>query len=391
MNILFISHIWPPAIDGGSQIIYQSQIGLKKLGYNTLVLTTNCSSTDDFIKPSSSPINIRSNSIIRLPVFKTKLFVYLKKIFKLNFFRILATGPIFKPLSFIKAVIKIIKFQPNLIIAGPFPTNISIYALILKKLTGSKLLILPCFHQDDHSFQNPILLNHLKNSDYIWTLTHHEAKYLKNKLKNTNANIFTLYPGIPDTFPLLTFKPKSKEAKLLFLGNFSAHKRIELLLSAFCQVNSKHPQSTLTIAGQKTLYYPNIQKYLKSLPKIVRKNINLVSKKYNQTQLKKYLDRSSILINPSIHESFGLVFLEAASRGVPVIGSDIPPVAEIINQSQAGLIFQKDNQEDLVQKIQTIVNNPNLASKFSQNGIKFSQHHTWTKTIYKLNQYVLKN
>jgi len=69
----------------------------------------------------------------------------------------------------------------------------------------------------------------------------------------------------------------------------------------------------------------------------------------------------------------------------------IPPVAEIIKKSKAGLIFQKDNLKELVNQIQTIANNPSLANKFSQNGIKFSQPHTWTKTINKLNQYVTKN
>lgn len=389
MNILFISHIWPPAIDGGSQIIYQSQIGLKKLGHNILVLTTNCSSTDDFIKPNSSPISISSNSVIRLPVFKTKLFIYLKKLFKLNFFRILATGPIFKPLSFIKAITKTARFKPDLIMAGPLPTTIIPIALFLKKIFKTKLLIVPCFHQYDQSFQNPIFLNCLSQSDLIWTLTHHEAKYLKSNLKVPKAIIFTFYPGIPDTFPRPTFKPKG--VNLLFLGSFSAHKRIELLLSAFCQINCQYPQSTLTIAGQKTLYYPQIKKHLMSLPKKYRNNITITAKKYTQLQLKKYLDQSSLLVNPSIHESFGLVFLEAASRGVPVIGSDIPPITEIIKKSKAGLTFKKDNLKDLVNKIQTITDDPKLASKLSQNGIKFSQNHTWAKAIIKLNQYVLKN
>ena len=388
MNILFLSHIWPPAIDGGSQIIWRSLIGLKKLGHNTLVLTTNCSSTDDFIKPNSTPINISSNSVIRLPVFKTKLFIYLKKLFKFNIFNLLATGPIFKPLSFIKALTKIARFKPDLIMAGPLPTTIIPYALFLKKLYNTNLLTLPCFHQYDQSFQNPIFLNCLLQSDLIWTLTHHEAKYLKNNLKVPKAIIFTLYPGIPDNFPRPTFKPKPKGVKLLFLGSFSAHKRIELLLSAFCQINSKYPQSTLTIAGQKTLYYPQIKKHLMSLPKKYRNNITITAKKYTQLQLKKYLDQSSLLVNPSIHESFGLVFLEAASRGIPIIGSDLPPVVEIIKKSQAGLTFQKDNQKDLVNKIQTIINNPKLANKFCQNGIKFSQGLTWTKTIKKLNKYV---
>lgn len=391
MKVLFVSHIWPPAIDGGSQILANCQKQLKKIGHSTLTLTTNCTSTDDFINPSSKTINTTSKTIIRLPIFKTKLFVYSKKFLnkflnlESDLLNLVSVGPIFRPFPLLKSIIKIIRFKPDLIMAGPFPTTIYSYALFFKKITNSKLLILPCFHQYESSFQNKILINHLKKADYIWTLTRHEKTYLKNNLSTSTTKIFTLYPGISDTF-LKPIKQKTshKTINLLFLGNLAAHKKIKLLLSSFEKINRIYPQTRLTIVGQTTLYYPQIRKHLKTIPKHVKKHIRVITKKYTPSQAKQHLNQADIFINPSVHESFGLVFLEAMSQGIPVVGSNIPPVAEIIKTSKAGLIFKKNNLDDLVSKITKLIKNQKLANNLSSNGIKFTKLRNWSQVTKKL-------
>ncbi len=390
MHILFLSHIWPPAIDGGSQIIYQTQKHLKKLGHKTLVLTTDCFSTDDFIIPKSKILNLKSSQVIRLSVYKTKLFVYLNKLvlflnLKSYILNLAIIGPIFKPFTFIKALVKINQFKPNLIIAGPFPTTISLYAYILSKIFKTILVILPCFHPQDPAFQNHILLNILKQTNLIWTLSSYEQNYLHKLLSIPLNNFFVSPPGI-SLKPLKKIPQKPNTFNILFLGNFAAHKRIELLIKAFAQINQTYPNTTLTIAGQETLYLPQIEKQIKKVPFKIRQKIKIIPKKYNQLQLKKYLDQSHLLVNPSIHESFGIVFMEALSRGVPIIGSSIPNVSDLINSSGAGLVFKKDNLKDLNKKISTLITNQNLYKQFSQNGLKFSQAFNWPKIINNFNK-----
>lgn len=392
MRILFLSHIWPPAIDGGSQIMYQTQKHLKKLGHQTLVLTTDCYSTDDFIIPKSKILHLKSSQVIRLDVYRNKFFVYIKKIISkflkienCKLLNLLSIGPIFKPFTFIKSLVKINQFKPNLIIAGPFPTTISLYAYILSKFFKIKLVILPCFHPQDASFQNKILLNILKKANLVWTLSSYEQNYLKNTLEINSNKFFVSPPGI-NFKPLKIIPKKPNTFNILFLGNFAAHKRIELLIKAFTKVNQRYPNTTLTIAGQKTLHFPQIQKQLKKVPFKIRQKIKIIPKKYNQLQLKKYLDQSHLLANPSVHESFGIVFMEALSRGVPIIGSSIPNVSDLIKSSNTGLVFKEDDLDDLNEKISTLLTNQNLYKQFSQNGLKFSQAFNWPKIINNFNK-----
>lgn len=400
MHILFLSHIWPPAIDGGSQIIYQSQKHLQKLGQSILVLTTNCNSTDDFINPKSSVIKLKSTDIIRLSVYKTKLFVYLKKIVSkllkiacpdqrrnenCKLLNLLSIGPVFKLLPLLKALNQIAKFKPDLIIAGPLPTTISLYAYLIAKIFKTKLVILPCFHHQDLNFHNPILFKTLQQSNLIWTLSTFEKNYLSKKLNIPITRFFLSPPGI-NLKPLTKIPPKPNNFNILFLGNLAYHKKVDLLISAFEKLSPKYKHLSLTIAGQKTLYYPQIKKQLSALNPIVRSKISLYLKKYNQETLKRLLDTSHLMVLPSINESFGIVFVEALSRGVPIIGTDIVTVKHLIQQSKSGLVFRQNNLNDLIIKIETLLNNKKLYQQFGQNGLKFSQSFNWPDIIDKLNE-----
>ncbi|MBU1089038.1 glycosyltransferase family 4 protein [Patescibacteria group bacterium] len=414
MRILLLTHIFPPAVDGGSKIIAKAGEYLGKKGHEIMVLTTNCHSTDDFVNPKSPTIQSSSRPTIRLPVYKhlrrpLKLLSLISQklsprhpehsegSFFLNLLGILQLGPIFKFIPFIKALIKIHKFKPDWIIAGPFPTTIVLYSNLIRKLTSlrsknhqSTLLTLPCFHQFDPAFSRKPLIKTLQNSNLIWTLTQHEANYLSKKYHILKSKFLPLGAGIDKSF----LKPvycrgdlygRPNNPVILFLGNFSAHKRIEFLVKAFQKLSPKYPQLTITIAGQKTLYYPKIQKLLNNIPKNIRPKITIIPKRYNPKTLKYYLDNCTILVNPSIHESFGLTFIEAMARQKPIIGTNIPPVKELIKKSNGGLIFKIDSLNDLVKQIKKLLDNPALYRKLSQNGYNYiKQNHTWDKIINNL-------
>lgn len=51
------------------------------------------------------------------------------------------------------------------------------------------------------------------------------------------------------------------------------------------------------------------------------------------------MSQSDLLLLPSLYEGFGLVALEANAAGLPVIGSNIPGLAEAIVHGETGLLF----------------------------------------------------
>ncbi len=389
MKILILSHIFHPATDGGSKILYQLSQKLKT-NHQILVVTSNCKSTDDFINPKSATLETSSRNIIRLPVYKRlrRPLKLINLILKSSHLSILQKGPVFKIIPSLKTLFIIKNFKPDLIISGPFPTAINLYALLLKNIFHTKLLTAPCFHHQDPLFQNNSLTRVLQKSDLIWALTNFEKKYFKTKLSIHSQKILPIGAGINTPFLV---NPKNISFPLipniLFIGSFSAHKNIILLIDAFTLLfqNSPSPKNChLTLAGQKTLYYPTIKKHLKNIPQKVRQRIHFVIN-FKSHQLKQLIDQSTVLVLPSREESFGLVLVETWARGKPVIVNHIPTLKELVNKTNGGLTFRHNSSKNLYFILQKLLDNHQLQKDLGLNGFNYvSNHLTWDKISKRL-------
>jgi len=371
MNFLFVSHIWPPATDGGSKILSKIENYFSKKNNNTLVITTNCSLSDDFVKSKyfKSP---SSKNILRLPIIKTHR--HLPK-------------PIFKIIPFFTTLKSISKFNPSYIFAGPFPTAISLYSLLFKYILKSKLILLPCFHQTDTDFNQFYIKICLKKADLILALTQSEKNFFHNNFKINPHKILVIGGGVDKEF-LKTSKSTEYKKYITFIGNFASHKNVELLISAFEKLSPIYPDLKLFLLGQKTLYFPKINQTIKKLTPKIRSKIKFI---FNPTQfqIKQTLDNSICLVNPSNQESFGLVFVEALARSIPIIGTDIPPVKELIAKTQGGLIFKQNNLDSLIEQILYLINNPKKAQMFVKNGFDYIKNNlTWDKIGERIEKFL---
>jgi len=355
VKFLLLSHIFPPAIDGGSSHLFSIGNCLKNHGHQVFYLSSNCYSTDDFVTPQSSELPVSNH---HLPVYKS-----LRRLLKL-INPILAKGPIFKILPLLKSLLAIQKFHPDYIIAGPFPTAINLYACLFAKIFRAKLISVPCFHSNDPLFSHPSLIKTLKASTCILCLTDFEKKYLVTHFNLKTETIHLIPSGVSAYFLKTTPAVFPKIPQLLYIGSFSAHKGLDIL------IKSLPPNCHLTLAGQKTLYWPQIQNLIKN-----NKNIRPVFN-FPGSKLAKLIDNCTCLILPSSQESFGKVILEAWARKKPVIVKNIPAPAGLVRTGHGGLIFIDSPQKQIL----NLINHPRLARRLGQNGYKFVQNnYTWDR------------
>jgi glycosyltransferase involved in cell wall biosynthesis len=62
-----------------------------------------------------------------------------------------------------------------------------------------------------------------------------------------------------------------------------------------------------------------------------------------------------ILCLPSLREGFGLVLIEAAAVGVPVLASRIYGITDAVTDGETGLLFAPGDAEDLCLKLETLI------------------------------------
>lgn len=139
--------------------------------------------------------------------------------------------------------------------------------------------------------------------------------------------------------------PKNNGAKLkpgyyLFIGRLTEEKGIYTLLETFSKTDFR-----LTIAGSG----PMADQVLSASRK--HGNINFLGQ-LDTEQLDKLLDHAEALIFPSEwFETFGMVIIEALSKSVPVIASNLGNIKFIVKNGRNGLTFEPGNPGDLLEKV----------------------------------------
>jgi len=87
--------------------------------------------------------------------------------------------------------------------------------------------------------------------------------------------------------------------------------------------------------------------------------------------LSKLIGNARFLIMPSegYYETFGMVIVEAHSRAVPVLASNIGVVPEILSDNQTGVLFEPGNPLDLAAKARWLWDHPAESQVMGLNGL----------------------
>ena len=395
-KILFITHLYYPALGGAERVFRQLAEGLVAKGWQVTVLTSDALSTEHYFTTIQN--NLASKEIINgVEVIRESIQAPVYKAFKVFdrlarragrmgvFFRPLVFGPHFS--GFRR---KIGKFFFPFVIAGPVPTTAPFYGLLYKFFhPSSRLIILSHMHIKDRLHKTQLNLMAIRRADFVLTTTPSERKFLlAHKVNEKKVGLFF---NAVDNFLLKSPSPLNPPSKksVLYLGQEGEHKRIPLLLNAMLNLWEEGMELELWIAGARTQYSWTIDRLIEKLPAKYR---HLVSRFNNISEEEKVslIDRCFVLVNPSSYESFGLVFLEAWARRKPVIGARIPAVRDIIQDGVDGLLFEDKNEADLKNKIKLLLQNEELALRMGEKGQeKVLSCFTQEKVIATLENYLL--
>ena len=95
---------------------------------------------------------------------------------------------------------------------------------------------------------------------------------------------------------------------------------------------------------------------------------------------------ADVFVSASPTETQGIVFLEAAACGKPVIGVDVGAVKEICQDGINGFLCETDNVDQIAESINKILSNKKLADEFSKNGLEIIKQHDLNFTITKFEE-----
>ena len=128
------------------------------------------------------------------------------------------------------------------------------------------------------------------------------------------------------------------------------------------------------------------------LKKLEQKNINKndLSKQIEFlgwiSEKDEFYNEVDIVVLPSLNESFGIVLLEAMMYSKPIISSLATGPKEILENKNAALTFNANNQEQLVEQMIKLISDKELAKILVKNGYELvNNEYTLEKVVNKLN------
>lgn len=174
----------------------------------------------------------------------------------------------------------------------------------------------------------------------------------------------------------------SKKPIVMNIGRVDAEKHISTLVLAFNEVLRENKDAQLVIVGDGTDRV-NLENLVYQLG--ISKNVHFMGTQLGQ-DLVDFHRAATVFVSASPTETQGIVFLEAAACGKPVIGVDVGAVSEICQHEINGFLCETDNVEQIAESISKILNDKKLAEKFSKNGLEIIKKHDLNYTIETFEQ-----
>jgi glycosyltransferase involved in cell wall biosynthesis len=164
---------------------------------------------------------------------------------------------------------------------------------------------------------------------------------------------------------------------ILFVGSLEPRKNLFGLLKAWDEINERHPNISLVIAGTSGSAFRRLS-YPSSADRV--RWIGYVP----ETDLPALYAGAELFILPSFDEGFGLPVLEAMACGTPVIASNGGALPEMVGD--AGMIFNLSNPSTLSHSISECLSNPRLRTSLREKGLaraKLFSWHTTAESVWK--------
>lgn len=152
-------------------------------------------------------------------------------------------------------------------------------------------------------------------------------------------------------------------------------KGITALLDAFSQIASKNEDVTLLLAIAKApekfeQEFNNALDKLKGYIQLNNLTNKVVCQEFTLSQMPCVYNSADIFVMASENETFGQVYIEAMACGIPVIGTNVGGIPEVITDNYDGFLVEPNNPSLLMQKIEKLLYDDSTRKEFIRNGLK---------------------
>lgn len=411
MRIAIATAVYYPQINGVAMFSHNLAVGLSRRGHEVMVIAPsqngkNYTEVIDGVKTvylRSVDSKVYPDQIHDVPEQKKMLGVKMPRVFYRHGFRV----SVFPQIEVKRALDK---FHPDIVhvqVSDPIGLSVVSYArkhhvpVVTTEHNQPEVLTEPLkMPKPIKKGANYVLSAYFRNrqskSDFVTMPTERAIRGLLGNGEKIKIPVAAVSNGVD----LSNFKPGKAEPALLdkygiskdlpvvlYVGRVDPEKKVGLVVEAFNKARSKYPKMQLVIVGDGVDRVKLENKYNKD------PNIKVLGKVVGDDLYELY-KIGSVFVTASEIETQGIVLIEAAASGLPLIAVDKGAVAEICVNGKNGILCEPRNVSQIAKAIVKIMTDSSLQKEYAKKSVEISKEHDFEKTLDKfinIYNHLLKN
>lgn len=232
----------------------------------------------------------------------------------------------------------------------------------------------------------------LKHSEYATMPTEMAIDDLvpKNR-KHFKVSVEALSNGV-DLSMFTTGKPKAEIAKkydidlkkprVLYVGRVDPEKSIEKVIEAYALAIKKVPEAEFLIVGDG-IAKPELEKMVAE--RGLENKVRFLGR-VMPPDLQEIYKTGTLFATASKTETQGIVLIEAAATGLPLVAVDAGAVKELCQNKRNGILCKPDNVAQMARAMVKILSNKELQEKYRAGSIEVAKKHDINHTLSRFEE-----
>ena len=369
---------YPPAPGGAETVVKAYSEGLRDLGHDVEVITTDLYTETPFVK-KEMPSEVNGINVTRHKAYTVSGEAHY----------VLAPGMV---QSFLSKEADVIHTHSY----GYFQNHAG---WIRERFQSTPWVITPHFHPSwsmwggakrktlREFYDTVVGKGTMETADLITCVSKHEKEMLVSEIGLSDDNIKIIYNGInwkdwevlPNKNIFRKAYPEVSEKFVLFAGRLATNKGLSDLISAMEIVDNESIDLVITGADM------GLGKQLER--EASEKGVKMHRLGHiDDATYRSVLAAAEMLILPSEYEAFGIVLLEAAAAETAVIGTNVGGIPEAMSPGKNGLIVEYNDIDNLSKSIDILLGDEKLCKEMGLAGRDWAKNFSWESIVKELEQ-----